>query len=135
MHFRLIPTNCKETIKSIKTAMKLGVGQCHHKTYSGLLSFSHFQQALWYYVDTINIHVAPWASQENEKGKVLNCSLTSQERFRLLCAASRSLLALLCSERASSLQLCQKPLDGRRLSEDTVCGSRYLMQLLSKRPA
>lgn len=101
--------------------MKLAVGQCHHKTYSGLLSFSHFQQALWYYGNTLSIHMAPWASQENEKGKVLNCSLTSQERFGLLCAASRSLLALVCPETASSLQLYHKPLDGRRSSQDTVC--------------
>lgn len=85
--------------------MRLGVGQCHQKTPTGLLSFSHFQQALWYYVDTISIHVAAWASQENEKGKVLNCRLTSQERFVLLGAASRSLPALVCPEIASSLQL------------------------------
>lgn len=82
--------------------MKLGVGHCHHKTSSGLPSFSHFQQALWCCVDTISIQLALWASQENERGKVLNCSLTSQGSLGLLCVASRSLLALVCPETANS---------------------------------
>lgn len=74
MNFKSVYKKSKETIKSIKTAMKLDFGHCHHKTLSGLPSFSHFRQALWCCVDTVIIHMAPWASQGSERGKVLNPS-------------------------------------------------------------
>lgn len=133
MNFKPIYRKSKETIKSIKTAMKLDFGHCHYKTLSGLPSFSLFRQALWCCVDTIVIHRAPWASQRRERSKVLNSIPTSQGSLGLLSVASRSLLlALGHPETANSLQLCDKPLCRGRPSSSTVCDSCYLTQFLSK---
>ena len=48
--------------------MKQSIGCCHDKTLSGEPSFSPFQQALWN-VDTVSIHLAPWASQAVREAK------------------------------------------------------------------
>lgn len=94
MNSKFIYRKSKETTKSIKTALMLAIGHCHHKTLSGLPSFSHFQQALWCCVD---ISGFTWSrgspGQMRERGRVLTSRLTSHESLGLLCTASRSLLA------------------------------------------
>ena len=68
----------RESPKRPSINWEAGCRSCHHKTSSGLSSFSPFQQTLWCYVDTMSIHLAAGVPG-SERGQVLNGSLTSQK--------------------------------------------------------
>ena len=67
----------RESPKRPSINWEAGCRSCHHKTSSGLSSFSPFQQTLWCYVDTMSIHLAAGVPG-SERGQVLNGSLTRQ---------------------------------------------------------